>query len=262
MIGAHSSVTKQKHHMKRLLIVLSFLPTAGTPVSAQSSEPVPANGFYVIQPKVTFKKGDAVFCNPATMPDRIILDSSKKMIAKRTGFPMGYTYYEWRRKDGFKTYEEISIPTAGYIASVYFTDSGDIRPASKNSVNGAAIDYYKTMPNPRFRYNGFNIARQVYVPVGVQSTDSLVRRFNIPTAKITSQTIWYAFVSFYENGNIQSTGTVVTNLKVPETVAKPGSPGIINSTARNRFKIGEWIYYDERGYELNKEVITTLRLMR
>lgn len=242
--------------MKTILFILTLSANC---LYAQTTDPIWVNDYYVIQPKITFKKTDAVFSNPSAMPDRIILDSTKRMVAKKVSFPFGYTYYEWKRKDGFKTYEEIHIPSVGYRKCKYFTDTGDVEPPSKNSLN-ASIDYFRSMPNPKFRYNGFNIAEKIYISLNKQTVDSFVTQYKISKAKLLPKTIWYSTFFFYENGHIKSTGILVTDLKEANLSTK-GS-GIIENTTQNQFKLGEWLYYDEQGNLMNKEVITTLKRLR
>lgn len=184
----------------------------------------------------------------------------KRMIAKKVSFPFGYTYYEWRRKDGFKTTEEISIPSVGYQKCTYYTDSGKIEPSSKNTPNGAAIDYFRLMPNPKFRYNGFNTAEKIYITLNKQTVDSLINRYKIPRAKILPKTSWYSTFFFHENGHIKSTGMIVTDLKEANT--PNNNKGIIENTTQNQFKFGEWLYYDEQGNLITKEILTSLKRVR
>jgi hypothetical protein len=117
------------------------------------------------------------------------------------------------------------------------------------------------MPNPKFRYNGYNIAEKIYITLNKQTADSLVIQYKIPKAKLLPKTCWYSTFFFYENGHIKSTGLLVTDVKEANMPTKKGS-GIIENTTQNQFKLGEWLYYDEQGNLMNKEVITTLKRMR
>jgi hypothetical protein len=224
-------------------------------VLGQHTEPVAANGYFVIQDKVAFKKGDSVFCNPATMPDRIILDSSKKMIAKKVSNPMGYTYYEWRNKEHTRTYEEINIPGLKLKQVIYFTDSGSIRPVEKNSVRSCWTYYFRAMPNPQQRYNGLWIAEKVRVELTKPETDSILDVHKYLKGKVMRGTEFWTELNFYENGKLASTGTVITGLK-------EGNAESTQKTPENEFRVGQWTYYEVNGQLNQKEIITTIRKVR
>ncbi|MES2780615.1 MAG: hypothetical protein V4651_12020 [Bacteroidota bacterium] len=219
----------------------------------QNTDLIPVNGFYIIQERVTFKKGDCVFCNPETMPDRIILDSSKKMIAKRTGNPLGYTYYEWRnRGNDRRSYEEIYIQSLKYKSVSYFTDSGIVRPPEKNTSRyNDWVYYFIGSPNSKQRYNGLWIAKKVRVELSKQTTDSLMTMHKYLKGKVLVGTKFWTELNFYENGKLQSTGTLITGLK-------EGSTDQAN-TPDNQFSVGLWTYYEINGQLNQTETISPIR---
>ena len=195
--------------MKHSFIVFCAFYLVFNQACAQRTEPVFSEGYYIIQDKIPFKKGNCIFCNTETMPDRIVLDSAKKMIAKKVSNPFGYVYYEWKRKDGFKTFQDIVISSENYRDYTYFTDSGHVRPNEKNSFNGgnASIDYFRGYPNPKKRYYGFNIAQKIRVVVSSQATDSIVKLYKLPKHKLLPQTKWWIEFNFYENPTSLSSNT-------------------------------------------------------
>ncbi|MES2558623.1 MAG: hypothetical protein V4590_02715 [Bacteroidota bacterium] len=239
--------------VKRRLILLVVLTTTLV-AFGQQTNPVFVNGFYIIQEKMAFKKGDCIFCNPETMPDRIILDSSKKMIAKKTSNPLGYTYYEWRNKEHTRTYEEIQIPGLKFKQVAYFTDSGSVRPPDKNSLKSGWIFYFRTMPNPKQRYNGLWIAEKVRVELSKQASDSILALHQYLKGKVLPGTEFWTELNFYENGKLASTGTLITGLKEGSLEQK--------KTPDNQFRIGPWSYYEASGQLNNRETITPIRRVK
>lgn len=232
-------------------LLLLFAVTISWGAFGQHADPVPVNGYYIIQEKVTFKKGDSVFCNPETMPDRIILDSSKKMIAKKVSNPLGYTYYEWRNKEHTRTYEEIYIPGLKFKQVVYFTDSGSVRPQDKNSLRSGWTYYFRTMPNPKQRYNGLWIAEKIRVELSKQDSDSILELHKYLKGKVMRGTAFWTELNFYENGKLASTGTLITGLKVGN---------IENArTPDNQFRVGLWAYYETNGQLNHTETIPVIR---
>jgi hypothetical protein len=231
---------------------------------AQQMEAVYAGGYYVIQNKVPFRKGDSIFCNSSTMPDRIVLDSTKKMIAKKVSNPFGYVYYEWKRKDGLKTFEDIVISSAAFREVVFYTDSGTIRPDQFNTNNLGEISYFKGLTNPKKRYNAFNSAKQILVQLPQHSVDSVVKRYNISKHKLLPKTEWYTAFNYYESGHLQSTGLLVKGLNDKKQMGQEKQNHSLKDQKppSNCYTIGEWLYFDEVGKQFYKEILTELKLMR
>lgn len=251
------------HFMIRKLFVLLLTVIYALPTFAQQSELIPVNGYYIIQNKPAFKKGDCIFCNPETMPDRIILDSTKKMIAKKVSNPLGYTYYEWRNTlptpNAPKSYEEILIRSLKFKYVGYYTDSGKVFPQDKNTSQPNWVFYFLGPTNLKQRYNGLWIAEKVRVQLSKQATDSMLVLYQSVKGKMLPGTQFWTELNFYENGKLQSTGNVITGLKESSQVDKQKELSDQIHTPDNQFRIGAWTYYHATGELNNKETITPMR---
>lgn len=246
--------------MIRQLLLLIFVLSFSIQLTAQNADLIAVNGFYIIQEKIPFKKGDSVFCNPATMPDRIILDSAKKMIVKKTSNPLGYTYYEWRNKNNnLKTYEEIQIPYLKLKHATYYTDSGIVNPPDKNTFTPFCADYFRGPTNIKQKYNGLWIAERIRVSLSKQAVDSLLILYKSLKGKLLIGTKFWTELNFYENGKLQSTGILITGLK--ESTQNTKEKELIDQmhAPENQFRIGVWRYYETSGELNNQETITILR---
>jgi hypothetical protein len=241
-------------------LLLLFTLTSSLVVFGQNTM-IPWKGLYIIQDG-QIKEGDCIFCNPETMPDRIVLDSSKKMIAKRTGNPLGYTYYEWKNKAYTKTYEEIQIRPLKYRSTTYYTDSGQVRPPEKNTFNGGWHFYFRFPTNTKQRYNGLWIAEKIRVELSKQATDSLLASHKYLKGKLLIGTKFWTELTFYENGKLQSSGTLITGLKESSQGSKDKELTDQLNTPENQFRIGLWTYYDANGQLNNQETITTIRKVK
>lgn len=245
--------------MIRHLFILLFTLTSLAAAFAQNTDMVAEKGFFIIQ-KPAFKKGDCIFCNHETMPDRIVLDSTKKMIAKKVSNPLGYTYYEWRNISDRITYQEIQIPSLKYKLVTYYTDSGQVSPPEKNTfTNHGWVFYFRGPTNLKQKYNGLWIAEKVRVQLSKQATDSLLVLYKSVKGKVLPGTKFWTELNFYENGKLQSTGTVITGLKESSQVDKQKELSDQLHAPDNQFRIGAWTYYHATGELNNQETISPMR---
>lgn len=235
--------------MKKVLLVWMLFLSANQVVYSQKSITIPWKGMYVIQDSGTQIKGDCIFCHPENMPDRIILDSTRKMVARRTSNPLGYTYYEWRNKEYTKTYQEIQLPRFNFRSASYFTDSGSYSPKEKNSFVNDFISYYRTPVNKKEPYNGVWTAELIQVKLGQTASDSMVSKYPMLKDSINHRAHLWFEVNFYENGKIKSMGTIMF----------PGKD--VNKSIENsphptyRYRIGLWLFFDSRGKQYQKQHI-------
>lgn len=243
-------------HLRLLGFVIGIL--CFSDVWSQKAEPIYVNGFYIIQDKVPYKKGDCLFCNPATMPDRIVLDSAKKMIAKKTTFPDGYTYYEWRKTNYEKSYEEIQINSRQFKDITFYTDSGPSRKPPQG-FTGFWTFYFRYATNTKQRYNGLYIAEKVRFEITQRERDSLLVVYKSLKSKITKGTQFWMEYNFYENGKLKSSGITITGVK--ETASNSEEIPNMDSikTPENVYRIGPWAYYETSGEPNSKEVIYPIR---
>ena len=163
--------------------------------------------------------GDCIFCNPEIMNDRILLDTTKTMLTRKTSNPLGYIYYEWRSPKHNKTYEEIFLKELNFKTMMFYSDSG------------ATIEQrtYCSVPYTVFYYeNKLQTIEKIRIQFNQQATDSLIKTHNISQERILNVTRFWTEVNFYDNGKIKSTGIIVTGMK-------------------NMDKIGTWLYYNSKG---------------
>jgi hypothetical protein len=226
------------------------------------TEPIKWNNYYVIQKGGNLQKESCIFCNPETMPDRIVLDSSKRMIGKKSSNPYGYTYYEWRNQKYQKSYEEIRIDFLHYSKATYFTDSGQVRVIGKNSYSQGEVFYLREYYNPQKRYNGEWIAERVIVDFSPAQCDSFYKLYKIPQTMITLKTKCHYELSFYKNGHIKSFGTIITNLRQPHATGAKDQFTDTPQTMDNRYRIGYWRYFDEQGLLMQEETFLQLRKIK
>jgi hypothetical protein len=235
--------------MKNQIFVLLLTFAVTQTVYSQKTITIPWKGMYVIQDSGTKILGDCVFCFPENMPDRIILDSTRKMIARRTSNPFGFTYYEWKNKEYTKTYQEIQLPCFNFKSASNFTDSGSFSPKEKNTFINDFISYYRTPYNKKEPYNGLWTAEKVQIQLKQHATDSMVNRYQFLKDSIRHGAHLWTEINFYENGKIKSMGTIMF----------PGSGALKKNDSKPhsayRYKIGLWLYYDFKGRQYKKDNI-------
>ena len=229
-------------------------------VLGQPSKRTFVNGFYILQDSGIVKKNDCVFCNPETMPDRIVLDSNLKMVARKMSNPMGYTYYEWRNKQHTKTYEEIFLHKYDFLKSTYYTDSGSFSPPNKNKHLSSWVHYSLASYNNKQPFNGVWKAIRVETELSHHASDSVFNLYKIPKDQITKGTKIWDVLNFNESGTIKSYGLIVTGVKEKDA----NKEGVIALPANARrpiiqYKIGVWHYCGDKGQKTFKENISTMR---
>lgn len=224
------------YKMNRQIWVLTLILTISLTVCGQDTTAIHHKGLFFIKDSgsVTNDIGDCIFCNPEIMTDRILLDSIKTMIARKTSSHLGYVYNEWRSSKYNKTYEEIHFPSLDFKMATYFSDLGETIEQITNSSSSYSLLYSD---------NRSKTVNRVRVQLSSQSADSLVRVFNIPKDKIFSDTKFWTEINFNENGEIESTGIIVTAIREVEN---------------NIYKIGTWSYYNSAGLPIKSEIFTTI----
>ena len=244
-------VGKKMDKQFRVLIklILIVAATSSSAVFAQKNVPIPWKGMYIIQDSGALIHSDCLFCNPETMKDRILLDSTKKMIARRTSNPYGYTYYEWRNKEYSKTYEEIQVWPLKFKSAQYITDSGTYSPKEKNTFTNSYISYFRAPYNKKEPYNGKWTADRIQIQLTQRATDSIAKLYNNLKDSIGNGAILWSELNFHENGKIKSTGIIMfpgMGLKKKHEMKTPSTI---------RYKIGLWLYYDGSGRLYYKDYI-------
>lgn len=214
--------------MNNRLLLSAFLLTCSWAAWGQRLEPIPWKGMYVIQKKGQPKEGENIFENRATMPDRTILDSSKQMIARKTGSPYGYIYYEWKNRGHKKSFQEIVIDKPRMKVTTYYTDSGQV--TSDNTI----WTFYFVSNNP------LDLVEGIRAPVSKTVSDSLSKVYKVPVDLLAKGKFWTAY-NFYESGTIKSTGLVFM------------------VSGKEAYQIGKWLYYDGNGQLNRAEDIRQLR---
>jgi hypothetical protein len=181
-------------------------------------------------------KGDCIFCNPEIMQDRILLDSSKTMIARKKSNPLGFTYYEWRNKNHSKTFEQISFPSLEFQSIISYSDSGAISEQSTECSSPFQIFYLD---------DRWSTIGKIRIKLIAQKTDSITKLYALPKNLISpiyklGSLRLFQEINFYRNGNVESSGTFI--LSQYEKYS-------------NR-KIGKWFYYNENGSFKANEIHT------
>ncbi len=174
---------------------------------------------------------DCILCNPEIMNDRILLDTTKTMISRKTSNPLGYIYYDWRSPKRSKTYEEIFLKELNFKTMIFYSDSG------------ATIEQrtYCSVPYTIFYYeNNLQTIEKIRIQFNQQSTDSLIKTYNISRERILDVTRFWTEVNFYDNGEIKSTGIIITGMK---------------NLNEDEYKVGRWMYYNSKGQFINKDTI-------
>jgi len=227
-------------------------------VVGQQSPKTLVNGFYVIQDSGKVKNSDCIFCNPSSMPDRIVLDSNYRMVARKVSHPMGYTYYEWRNKENTKTYEEIHL--YNYRKSTYYSDSGSFSSPEKNTFISSHVGYSMAQKNNKQAYNGLWKALKIKIQLNKKATDSIIELYKISKDMIVEKTKIWNEVIFHETGKIKSSGVMITGLKEKEENRVDNLRLPINNHGPiNQYKIGLWYYYNEKGNLYYKEHILKIK---
>jgi hypothetical protein len=217
--------------MNRFNFVFIFFVFVTSTIFGQDTTAIHSHGMYLVKAKpIANDSGDCIFCNPEIMHDRILLDSNKVMIARKTSTDLGYTYYEWRNEKHAKTFEEIRVLSPSFKTSVYYSDSGTITRQKTECSSPFTIEYstdsLKTIEKIRLRLNQ-------------QETDTVLDLFDLSAykpyafqaGKTKPNTSLWKEITFYPSGKIKSTGVVVTSTF--ETI--------------NNSRVGTWKYYDETG---------------
>lgn len=244
----------------RLLLLTSIVLLGSLMAIGQPSKKTKVKGYTILQDSGIVKSNDCIFCSPETMPDRIVLDSTNRMVARKISNTLGYTYYEWRNKKYTKTYEEIQLPKYKFKHATYYTDSGTINPPEKNTNNPSYIAYSMAPPNYKKPYYGVWKAEKVQIQLSQSASDSVLKLYNVYKGMITKKTSTWHEINFNENGNLKSNGLVIIDLK--ETEASKNETIPLQDNYRkppNRFKIGSWQYFNEKGNPSHREQILKIR---
>lgn len=235
--------------MKRSLVLLIFTALASLSLFAQKKVTIPWKGIYIIQDSGVKITGDCIFCNPESMPNRIILDSTKRMVARKTSHPFGYSYYEWRNKDYSKSYQEFQLLHVNFKSASYFTDSGHFDPKEKNTFVNSYLSYFRNPLNKKEPHNGTYTADRIQIQCNQRAADSLLNRYpNLKDSIRHGARFWYEF-NFYENGHLKSNGIVLISRLENLGNYERAKPLVL------RYKIGLWLYYDARGIQNHKDFI-------
>lgn len=182
--------------------------------------------------------GDCIFCNPEIMQDRILLDSTKTMIARKKSNPFGFTYYEWRNKDHSKTFEQLNFPFLNFQSIIFYSDSGAIIEQRSESSNPFQVFYSN---------NHWSTIKKIRIRLTDQASDSIIKQYSLPQNlvnsiyKYGSMRLWQE-INFYFNGNLKSSGTFILS-----------QYGTFSNC-----KIGKWFYYSENGEVKENKVYTTV----
>jgi len=230
--------------MKKLLLGLGLVVCALGCAGQTDTVDLHYNGLLIVVDTSMIEKGklkdnlpfgNIIYGNPEIMSDRILLDSTKTMIAQKTSNPLGYCYYEWKNKKHSKTYEEIQFPKLKFKTIIFYSDSG------------SAIEQQTECPLPfliTYSKNRWQTVDRIRIQLNQKEADSLIKTYNFPKDKMFFGTKFWTEISFYDNGEIKSIGTVITGMNEPEA---------------NKYRIGTWDFYNLKGELEKKETFTTIK---
>lgn len=240
-----------KYATSILFICLNTLLALGQP-----SKKTFVKGYYVLQDSGKISSNDCVFCDPETMPDRIILDSTYRMVARKINTAFGYTYYEWRNTNYTKSFQEIYVSKYNFLESCSLTNEGNICAPEKNNNKSSHIAFELESFNKKKPYNGIWKAKTIKIQVDKKASDSILKLYHVPKAKISDKTKIWDVIKINENGQIKSAGLQISGIK--ETQENAPSP-FKDRQPNYYYKIGFWQYYNDLGKKTFKENIKEIR---
>jgi len=246
--------------MKKYAVSILFICLNTLFVLGQPSKQKRVKGYYILQDSGKVSSNDCVFCNPETMPDRIVLDSTYRMVARKINNPFGYTYYEWRGNNYGKSYEIIFLHKYNFLHTTYFENGSSSSPPEKNRFMSSFIEYSLLPYNKKQAYNGEHKAISIRIQLSKNTADSILKLYHIPKEMIQEKTKLWDMLDFNENGNIKSFGILITGLKEKESKDRENTSSQFRDfTPPARYKIGIWQYCNDNGKNIFKENIKEIR---
>lgn len=246
--------------MKKYVVFILFICLNGLFVLGQPRKQKLVNGLYILQDSGIVSSNDCIFCNPETMPDRIVLDSTYRMVARKMSNHFGYTYYEWRGKNYSKSFEIIFLHKYNFLSTTHFENGTSFSPPEKNNHMSSFISYSLLPHNKKQAYNGEHKAINIRIQLSKKSEDSILKLYHVPKEMIQEKTKLWDVLYFNENGQIKSFGILITGLKEKESKEKASTSSQFKDfTPPAQYKIGIWQYCNDNGKNIFKENIKEIR---
>jgi hypothetical protein len=217
-----------------LLFLLLFLSSSSQSITHQ------VGPYYVIQDSTAALRRDCLFCDPATMPDRMILDSTHRMIARKVSHPFGYTYYEWRDPNYEKSMEQITYRPFLMAYTQYYQQGKSLDTPAHNTHLNTYISYYRNGYQKAQPYAGTWTVRFVHIKLPSAVNDSLIQLYPYLKPYTKNGAEFWRVLNLQENGVIQSNGLILYAYDHSKQ-----SMGI--KPLQKKYKVGQWRYYNAVG---------------